>query len=84
MLQTLIRPTITERLQPTLQQSLIIAYVVGVLWTTTVWWMDHVPSMAPSEINAHFERLTLPGVDAMLCLASARWRYGPYHRACPV
>jgi AcrR family transcriptional regulator len=41
-------------------------YVVGALWSTIVWWMDSASTMSPERINAVFQRLTFPGLDATL------------------
>ncbi len=41
-------------------------YVVGALWSITVWWMAGGMRLEPAAINALFQRLTFPGLDVTL------------------
>lgn len=46
--------------------DLATRYVVGTLWAVVVWWMDGSKSLPPEEVNQIFQRLTFPGLDAMI------------------
>jgi AcrR family transcriptional regulator len=46
--------------------ELAIRYVVGTLWAVVVWWMDGSKSLPPEEVNQIFQRLTFPGLDALI------------------
>jgi AcrR family transcriptional regulator len=41
-------------------------FVVGVLWSTIVWWMGRDSAESPAEIDRIFRQLTLPGLAATL------------------
>jgi AcrR family transcriptional regulator len=41
-------------------------FVVGVLWSTIVWWMSRGSAESPAEIDRIFRQLTLPGLVATL------------------
>jgi AcrR family transcriptional regulator len=46
--------------------ELAVQYVVGALWSITVWWMESGMRLSPLEINALFQRLAFPGLDLTL------------------
>ena len=46
--------------------DLAVEYVVGALWSITVWWMGSSIRLSPVEINALFQRLTFSGLDVTL------------------
>jgi AcrR family transcriptional regulator len=65
MLTDFVRAEVTTRHVPTPGEALAIQYVVGALWSTLVWWMDHGQALSPAEVNTRFQQLTFPGLDAM-------------------
>lgn len=46
--------------------DLAIRYVVGTLWAVVVWWMDSSKSLTPEEVNQIFQRMTFPGLEAII------------------
>lgn len=46
--------------------DLAVGYVVGTLWSLVVWWMDGSKSLTAEAVNQIFQRLTFPGLDAIL------------------
>ena len=65
MLTEFVQAEITTRHVPTPGEALAIQYVVGALWSTIVWWMDHGQALSPAEVNQRFQQLTFPGLDAL-------------------
>lgn len=59
-------PTGRPAMQADAQVELATQYVVGALWSTIVWWMDNAAQLPPEEINALFQRMTFPGLEATL------------------
>lgn len=50
--------------------DLAVRYVVGTLWAVVIWWMDGHKSLKPEEVDDIFQRMTFPGLDAIICLRS--------------
>jgi AcrR family transcriptional regulator len=68
MLSDLVRQDL-QRQRPQLPSPALelgTLFVVGVLWSTIVWWMSRTPAESPAEIDRIFRQLTLPGLAATL------------------
>jgi AcrR family transcriptional regulator len=75
MLRTLVATDIANRRTPGVSDdtaALATQFVVGSLWSTITWWMNAGPVLSPDEINARFQQMTLPGLDAMIGSATTR------------
>lgn len=46
--------------------ALATHHVVGALWSSFIWWMESSEPLPPQELNAMFQRLTFPGLEATL------------------
>ena len=46
--------------------DLAVPFVVATLWACIVWWMESAPHLLPDEMNARFQRLCFPGLQASL------------------
>lgn len=64
LLESFVKEAVTVRHIPTPDEALVIQYVVGALWSTIVWWLDHGQGMSPAEVDARFRRLALPALTA--------------------
>lgn len=72
MLRELVREDLMARrpLEPgdrsDVSVDLATEYLVAAIWSTIVWWMENGVSLQPGEIDALFQRLTFPGLEATL------------------
>jgi AcrR family transcriptional regulator len=66
MLMELVRDDLRQRhpSAPSARLDLAIHYVVGALWSMFIWWMESEAPLPPEELDALFQRLTLPGLAA--------------------
>lgn len=55
-----------KRRAHTAAMDLAVRYVVGTLWAVVVWWMESKKPPQPEEVDQIFQRLTFPGLDAMI------------------
>jgi hypothetical protein len=51
---------------PPMPLDLVVQYVVSAYMGLLIWWLDTGLSCTPAEIDARFQRLTIPGVRATL------------------
>jgi AcrR family transcriptional regulator len=68
MLKALVREDLElQRVRATAAAvDLATRYVVGTLWAVVVWWMDGNQSLAPEDVNRTFQRMTFPGLEAII------------------
>lgn len=72
MLRALVREDLASRRtagQSDAALELATQYVVAALLSTISWWMNSASPLPPEKINAVFQRLTFPGLDATLAEA---------------
>ncbi len=68
MLRELVREDMAQRRVHAPADALDLAtrYVVGTLWAVVMWWMDGNKSLPPEEVNRIFQRMTFPGLEAII------------------
>ncbi len=68
MLRELVREDMEQQRvrAPVAAVDLATRYVVGTLWAVVMWWMDGNKSLTPEEINEIFQRMTFPGLEAII------------------
>jgi AcrR family transcriptional regulator len=68
MLTDLVRDDLRRRHAPIAATRLDLAthYVVGALWSSFIWWMESAQALPPDELNAQFQRLCFPGLEAVI------------------
>lgn len=69
MLNGLVRDDLASRQGQTgkgAEIELAVQYLVGALWSVTVWWIEDDMRLSPGELNALFQRLAFPGLEVTL------------------
>jgi AcrR family transcriptional regulator len=71
MLAELVREDLRRWRSPSAARlDLATHYVVGALWASFLWWMESPQPLSPEELNALFQQLTFPGLEATLALGN--------------
>jgi len=72
MLRALVREDMAQQRARASPDAVDLAtrFVVGTLWAVVMWWMDGKKTLSPEEVNLVFQRMTFPGLDAIIGTAS--------------
>jgi hypothetical protein len=67
MLSDLVREDLMVKApqQSTQTMDIAVQYVVGGLWSVVIWRLERRVTISSDELHAMFERLSLPGLDAL-------------------
>ena len=62
---------------PAVPLPLVADYMAGVILTMLKWWLDHEMPYTPAQMDALFQQLVLPGVQATLHLPGMTFTSSP-------